>query len=301
MNDEKLKYYQKLDSQNLESNTSFINLTYDIAFKSFFSRNEKFLKLFLISVLKLDMKPEETKITIANVELPKDMKKEYQKKVDVLIYLNSGNTYNIEVNKSRFKDVMLRNFIYLTKIYSSILNQGEKDSKLKKEYVCQLNLNANIKDKNKSGGTYKIKEEKTGEILTENFTIYSKNIEFYRDLYYTKNEKLKDGEMWYVVLSSRNYEEMYKTISKILNDKETIEFMDEIEKINSDSIIITQKELDMLDKIQQHETIVNALEEGEEKAKIETAKKMLDKNMSIEDITDITGLSKEEIEKLHNN
>ena len=39
-------------------------------------------------------------------------------------------------------------------------------------------------------------------------------------------------------------------------------------------------------------------EEGIEEEKIEVAKKMLDKNMSIEDISDITGLSIDEIKKL---
>jgi len=45
-----------------------------------------------------------------------------------------------------------------------------------------------------------------------------------------------------------------------------------------------------------------ALREGEEKGmkqnKIETAKRMLSKGIELEDIIDITGLSKEEIEKL---
>lgn len=44
--------------------------------------------------------------------------------------------------------------------------------------------------------------------------------------------------------------------------------------------------------------IRNAIEEGERKSKIETAKKMKEKNLSIELIIEITELTKEEIDKL---
>ena len=40
------------------------------------------------------------------------------------------------------------------------------------------------------------------------------------------------------------------------------------------------------------------MEKGVEKAKIEIAKKMKAKNMPIEEIVELTGLTKEEVEKL---
>ena len=42
-----------------------------------------------------------------------------------------------------------------------------------------------------------------------------------------------------------------------------------------------------------------AREEGKTESQIETAKKLLSRNMKIDDIADITGLSCEAIEKLH--
>ena len=42
------------------------------------------------------------------------------------------------------------------------------------------------------------------------------------------------------------------------------------------------------------------IEQGENKKQIEIAKKMLNKNMKIEDICEITGLTEEEIIKLKN-
>ena len=152
MKEEKLKYYQILDSINKECNKQMIRLTFDTAFKSFFSRNPDFLKDFLIEKLNLDMDKDETIITVSNVELPKNI---------------GENVYEL---RSRF----------------------------------------------------------TGEVLIDNFTLHLKNIEYYRDLYYTKGEKLNRASMWLVVLSSENYEELYRTVSQILDEKDTDIFMDEV-------------------------------------------------------------------------
>ncbi|MBR3230100.1 MAG: hypothetical protein IKF91_04665, partial [Bacilli bacterium] len=72
---------------------------------------------------------------------------------------------------------------------------------------------------------------------------------------------------------------------------------------------LTEWEAKMLDEIEKYDTIKNSKEEGFEEGKssgiqetkIETARKMLEKNMKIEDIIDITGLTKEEIQKIEEN
>ena len=80
--------------------------------------------------------------------------------------------------------------------------------------------------------------------------------------------------------------------------------------MNLEEPILTEWEAKMLDEIEKYDTIKNSKEEGFEdgfeegknsgiqKTKIETARKMLEKNMKLEDIIDITGLSKEEIQKI---
>ena len=123
MNKEKLKYYQRLDKINEEFNKEMIRLTFDTAFKSFFSRNPDFLKDFLIEELSLDMDKNETKITVSNVELPKDIQKEYQKKVDIIIYLDESIIVNVEANTNRFKNIKRRNFIYMAKLYGLTLKK----------------------------------------------------------------------------------------------------------------------------------------------------------------------------------
>ena len=306
MNKEKLKYYQKLDKINEECGRKMIKLTFDTAFKSFFSRNPDFLKDFLIEELTLDMNKDETKITVSNVELPKDIQKEYQKKVDIIIYLDDTTIVNVEANTNKFKNIKRRNFIYMAKLYGLTLKKGEDVKKLEEADLYQLNINASKDDKEIGENIYELKSRFTGEVLIDNFTLHLKNIAYYRDLYYTKGEKLNRADIWLVVLSSENYEELYKTVSQILDEKDTDIFMDEVVKMNLEEPILTEWEAKMLDEIEKYDTIKNSKEEGFEegessgiqKTKVETARKMLEKNMKLEDIVDITGLSKEEIKKL---
>ena len=48
-------------------------------FKSIFGNNKDIFKKMLISILRLNLKPNETKITLSNIKLPKDNEKEFQK------------------------------------------------------------------------------------------------------------------------------------------------------------------------------------------------------------------------------
>ena len=310
MKEEKLKYYQKLDSINKECNKQMIRLTFDTAFKSFFSRNPDFLKDFLIEELNLDMNKDETKITVSNVELPKDIGKEYQKKVDIIIYLDESIIVNVEANTSKFKNIKRRNFIYMAKLYSLTLKKGEDVKKLEEADLYQLNINASKEDKNIGENVYELRSRFTGEVLIDNFTLHLKNIEYYRNLYYTKGEKLNRAGMWLVVLSSENYEELYRTVSQILDEKDTDIFMDEVVRMNLEEPILTEWEAKMLDEIEKYDTIKNSKEEGFEdgfkkgatsgiqKNKIETARKMLEDNLDINVISKYTGLSIEEIKKM---
>ena len=302
MNEEKLKYYQRLDKINKECGKAMIKLTFDTAFKSFFSRNPDFLKDFLIEELSLDMDKNETKITVSNVELPKDIQREYQKKVDIIIYLDESIIVNVEANTNKFKNIKRRNFIYMAKLYALTLKKGEDVKKLEEADLYQLNINASKDDKNIGENIYELRSRFTGETLIDNFTLHLKNIEYYRDLYYTKGEKLNRADMWLVVLSSENYEELYRTVSQILDEKDTDIFMDEVIRMNLEEPILTEWEAKMLDEIEKYDTIKNSkeegFEEGETKKQIEIAKKMLEDNLDVNTISKYTGLSIDEIEKM---
>ena len=190
----------------------------------------------------------------------------------------------------------------MAKLYGLTLKKGEDIKKLEEADLYQLNINASKDDKDIGENIYELRSRITGDALIDNFTLHLKNIAYYRDLYYNKGEKLNRADMWLVVLSSENYEELYKTVSQILDEKNTDIFMDEVVRMNLEEPILTEWEAKMLDEIERYDTIKNSKEEGEnsgiQKAKIETARKMLENKIELNIIMDCTGLSEEEIIKL---
>jgi len=159
-------------------------------------------------------------------------------------------------------------------------------------------------EKNFGEDSWYIRSTNTGKIAIDDIAFYIKNIEFYYDLYYTKHRKLEEDKLWLVLIASKNFEEMYTIASKLMSGKERDKFMEDVERINMDAYTLTKEELDALDAIQEYDTIKNAeargIEQGIEQEKNNIVKKLLDKNMSIDEIIEITSLTKEEVEKISN-
>ena len=54
-------------------------------------------------------------------------------------------------------------------------------------------------------------------------------------------------------------------------------------------------------RLDKEKAIKKGIEKGSKETKIETARKMIQKNIKIEDIIDITGISKDELQKIEDN
>ena len=139
------KMLSKKYLREVNKSIEMILLTFDVMFKGVFEKNTDILKRFLISILDLKLDVNKTKIEVLNNELVKENIREYQKRVDILVVLNDTIYIDIEVNRSNFDRVKLRNSMYCDKLYSMLLDMGDKTTKLNDIYLYQLNLNA--KDK----------------------------------------------------------------------------------------------------------------------------------------------------------
>ena len=60
--------------------------------------------------------------------------------------------------------------------------------------------------------------KKTCKKLTDFQHVLVFNIEYYRNLFYNYDVKLKKYQMWLVVFSSRNFKELYNTLNYVVND-----------------------------------------------------------------------------------
>ena len=287
-----IEYYQDLDKK-----INMIPLTSDYLFKAVFSKHLELLKKFLFSTLDLGYLTEETKISLTNNELPKENKKEYQKRVDIYVVINDKFHIDIELNKSYFKHIKLRNYLYADKIYSLILESGENKNKLEDRYFIQLNLNA--KEKQISYGEdvivpYGLNSKTV--YLDTNCTVL-KYLEYYRGLYYNKNVR-NEEVIWLTSLTASSFEELYKILSHILSSKEIKTFMEEVERLSMDGFSIHEWEKEKLDALVERQIKKDGREEGRKERNIEIAKKMLEEKSDIGFISKVTGLSEEEVKDL---
>ena len=324
-----VKRYQKLDNDLLKRKkvNYMIPLIYDFMGKSFFLKENKFLRMFLNSQLKdeirFDFEDRKNKVKFLNTEMVKENRKERKQILDILLLVNDSMIIDLELNTQRFKDVFKRNWAYILKVTVSMINNAENSEK----NVYQLNINSNVSEKLKANYSMNIFENndypKYLNSQIGDYKIFVKNIAYYENLYYNKGEKLAKEHLWLLVLNSRSYVKLYKLLCELLNDrKDVFRFMERVIKMNSDSFILTEAEYQILENIERQSTINNStadgiikgkrvglkqgkkfgLEQGKrvglEQGKIEIARNMLKDNIDVKNISKYTGLKIEEIKGL---
>ena len=173
-----------------------------------------------------------------------------------------------------------------------------------------------------------------GIVLSENLIIYNINLLKFREKYYN-NDELSEFEKAIILLTLTKKEDIEKIsegVEGLMEAKEGIKKLsnnlgiigvydyekhkewewkqkakeyvkDDLAKIEEGKKFIEENSKILKEKGKVLEEGQKSLEEGKrsfEKEKIELAKKMLDMNLSIDDIIKTTGLSKKKIQELKN-
>ena len=134
--------------------------------------------------------------------------------------------------------------------------------------------------------------------------VYKVNMDYYLSLWYDNNEKeIKGNE--YLVMLGLDKEELEVFSKKVKNEKVN-KYMNEIKKVNGKTVfkrfISYEQDKEFIKNTEineaREEGIEQGIEQGSYESKIEIAKTMLNKNMKSEDISEITGLSLNEIKKI---
>ena len=282
---------------------TFYTCRNDRAFKEVFlnPNNSDLLKALLEFILKIKI----DKLEIKKTELLSGNVNIKDKRVDAIVH--TGNKkIEIEINSQNKDYLHTRSTAYICNIYQSNANVG--DTYNEDTDIIQVNLTWGLGRNNDEMKIYKIMNEK-GELYVKNFIIYEINMDYYDKIWYSKNEDeiKKNQYMIMLDLDKKELENMPKdkivdkyitNVTIVNNDPEFQKYMSEEEdkKKIQNSLLSEAKE----EGISQGYTsgINDGISKGENKKSIEIAKNMLKKNMSIEDISDITGLSIEEINKL---
>ena len=282
---------------------TFYTCRNDRAFKEVFlnPNNSDLLKALLEFILKIKI----DKLEIKKTELLSGNVNIKDKRVDAIVH--TGNKkIEIEINSQNKDYLHTRSTAYICNIYQSNASVG--DTYNEDTDIIQVNLTWGLGRNNEEMKIFKIMNEK-GELYVKNFIIYEINMDYYDKIWYSKNEEEIKKNQYMIMLDLDKKElknmpkdkivDKYITNVTIVNDDpEFQKYMSEEEdkrKIQN-SLLSEAKE----EGISQGYTsgINDGISKGENKKSIEIAKNMLKKNMSIEDISDITGLSIEEINKL---
>ena len=284
-------------------NKKFYTCKNDRAFKEVFlnSNNSDLLKALLEFILKIEI----DKLEIKKTELLSGNVNIKDKRVDAIVH--TGNKkIEIEINSQNKDYLHTRSTAYICNIYQSNASVGETYNE--NTDIIQVNLTWGLGRNNDEMKIYKIMNEK-GELYVKNFIIYEINMDYYDKIWYSKNkEEIKKNQYMIMLdLDKKELENMpkdkivdkYITNVTIVNDNpEFQKYMSEEEdkKKIQNSLLSEAKE----DGISQGYTsgINDGISKGVSKEKVNIAKNMLNKNMSIEDISDITGLSIEKIKNL---
>ena len=285
----------------------------DIVFKNTLCVEEHkgLLKWLLESCL--DIKIDN--LILKDKELSKKTKYSKGRVVDLLIE-SDNKMFNVEINNRPHDYNNDRNLGYLANLYGKSI---DKSNDYKKINSCiQLNITSGKKDielKSKYLLVDTLNESKN--IWTDNFIIYEINVDLLKKLYYNKDIK-SINKYKPVIMLTLNKEELEEFS---LGDERIMEYKDKVNELNSDDDFVTfisreedqEKTENALRTIisEKNEELKNSREElknSKEELKtqktklnnvnIEHARKMKEKNIDLNTISEITGLSIKEIEDL---
>ena len=285
---------KKQETQNTQKR---LELTNDYVFKRIFAKpkNNQELKEFVEAILDIKIK----KIEVKNPEITKNYTDEKLGILDIRATIDDDKILDVEMQVSNIYTFVNRNIGYGAKLIAEDTRVSETYEGLKKfisinilvENLLKRNTYHSIvhlKFDNNNPKKYVdmgYKEEQ--EDLTDRIEIHYIELQKFIKSKPGMNSKL---EQWLWLLTGEDEKiEMAskenKTIEKVVED------LDEMSADENERLEAYKRKLEIID-------YNTTMAQAEKKGKKEVAKKMKEKGFEIKTIEEMTGLSKEEIEKL---
>ena len=273
----------------------------DIIFQAIFGEvgSENITKDFLEKILKRKIE----KISLdKNPILRRELKDDKLGVLDIITELDGKEKCNIEMQLIDKNNIIERMLYYWSKMYTRQIKAGDDYNKLEKTIVILI-ADFNIKglEEVEYHSTWKIIETNSAKklILTDKFELDIIELSKIKGRENEKDQLLD----WLIFLENPESERVTRKMEENENLKEAIEKLDRISKDEKMQRIIELREKAIRDE---HAIYAKGVDDGIEEGKakgarekqIEIAKSMLKENMDIEMIIKITGLTKQEIEKL---
>ncbi len=270
-----------------EKETRKLVMKDDIMFKAFFSRagNEKFLKSFLNAILGEEIK---IKKVIHDARLEQIAREEKYGILDLDVELEDDKIINIEMQMKNNNNMEERTTFYAGKKISEQLEIGYNYKELKKVIIISI-LNYNFIDLPEYvTKTVRVADKHREYEINNNVEYYYIELKKFRE----QNPDMKEPiNQWlaFIDMERGDLLEMAEKENKTI--KEAKEYY---EVLTGDAELKRLAEIRLMSALEEQ----SALDTAKAEQRIEIAKKLLEKGMEIEEIAEITGLSKEVIEKL---
>ena len=274
----------------------------DIIFQAIFGEvgSENITKDFLEKILKRKIE----KISLdKNPILRRELKDDKLGVLDIVTELDGKEKCNIEMQLIDKNNIIERMLYYWSKMYTRQIKAGDDYNKLEKTIVILI-ADFNIKglEEVEYHSTWKIIETNSVKklILTDKF-----ELDIIELLKIKGRENEKDQLLdWLIFLENPESERVTRKMEENENLKEAVEKLDRISEDEKMQRIIELREKAIRDE---HAIYAKGVDDGIEKGitkgakqeKLQIAENMLKEGTSIEFIEKVTGLTKEEIEKIN--
>lgn len=278
-----------------------IPLTFDPMFTEIFNNEDNIciLEEFISYYLDIPLNLVRGNLKLLSRNLKRKNLKSSKKEVDLLLDYN-GKKYNIEMSNGWTKEIKERNVVFLSNIHADQLKRGFNEYKEIEESI-QINLNNFNSEKNLKT-TYYLRNEE-GKKFSEKFRIDVINLVKGRKMCYTNNEKENILIDWCKVFTSKTKKELQESLNNILSKKSKEKLVKDVSRLSGDNDMRhvygnkekRELELESIFRLK-YEQI--GIEKGIEQGKIEIAKNMVNKNIDISIIMEVTGLTKEKLLEL---
>ena len=276
----------------IETKEKWVPLKFDLMAKKIFGdNNNKGPIKFLLNQI-LGITPKDVKVL--NNEIVDRPYKDKKFEVDLLVVTDDNITIGVEINTNISKAIINRNLFYMCMIMSRDLKPREDFSKLNKHIQISFDF---IGRQERPIMSYKLMNKETLNILSDKMEIVKISVPYFYERYYNEDASLQER-----FIGLFNEEDSIKAKKLIKGDKNMEEIYDEIVD-NSDDEMIGLYDIEShrreIERTSREEAIEEGIQQGIEQNTISIAKNMLKANTDINFISEVTGLSTDEIRKLN--
>jgi predicted transposase/invertase (TIGR01784 family) len=286
----------------MDNKKELLKPKYDVVFQSLFTqKNEEITRSFISALLEEDI----TSIKInEEKELYRDLPEDKLGILDLEAEINNNERIDIEVQLIDRKELVERLLFYYSRLYTMRINKGDDYAKAQRVVIIAIiDYNLELTKEIKNMETiWNMRERENNElVLTDKIEFHIIELSKAKEEY--EKNKANEKAQWMMFLNNPNEVEVQDIMKENEGIKKaTVEIVKMTEDEKMERLAFLRKKAIMDEKsiyaagLDKGETI--GISKGEKQKTIEIAKKMKAKGKSINEIMEITELTKEEIEKL---